>query len=935
MDNCDAAEVLKNLKTSFIAHVQKATPPIRENVTFEDVVGKSACSSQTSFKLYKHQLECFNALSQGKNVVLTASTGSGKTEAWLLYALAGKKRVLALYPTKALANDQSHRIAKYYKCYNFDVHEKGEAVYGAVVRYDGDTSKSKEVKGSLNTALVTITNPEMLLSLLKARRSLPRFDLVVLDEVDFYESHSFSLLVSLLKALFPSAQLVVISGTLSNPQDLANYLGNAVVISGKGFSVERRTYIVVGKEERLREVFVKHEKKLASLGVSSFQELVKRAFDLYYRSAEAGLNDLKSDLYEAFLKDKPEVEELLKEFKNCPETTIVFFPTINDAEAIGTPLGIPLHHPRKKGKERLTVERLLREGKLNMVGTVKTLLQGINVGTAKRVIHVGIPSLVREFLQREGRVGRDWNLSYSESIILPLGFDPKLISGAESLLAWSSLPPEATVFNPESAYVILYLGVIKKVLNLSLTNSEDKILEHFQLVDVNKALEKFEKLKFYEVESKNVDVVLTVKGTQSSVDKASFRDLVEYYQVGSIDIKERALVTSIERTGKGHYKVIEVPPNEVESQCISAAIDDYAATLYSWGIQPNFELDVELAKVLSRVMTTIYFQGEGFVEVNEVPQKVIWFVESRRRVNLLGKNDYAYKAISLDCGVFPKRNGYKFYTYAYLHEFNDVNYLDEGFAFFLTALRLMYGIKVDLLNYSIVGNFVKVWESEPIGLLAKMREGNFTVSGKKLDFPTFSNFLQTVKVDDLFKTVFFTVFPVRGGVDFSLARKRATDVAMKLFGYAKVLFGNAKVSISPNTIVVDYVGDGNGNYIYALTYNFSELGKTITLTFRDRKEFVDKVFTVLLGMEINEIITSGISIKDHMNKYMAQFIAEINVPASIKDNYGYDVSPSDFSSKSKEVLNSLLTPGANVSEEDIREMFRERAMVLQGLRNFL
>ncbi|MBW9140955.1 MAG: hypothetical protein K1T65_04535, partial [Candidatus Aramenus sp.] len=311
------------------------------------------------------------------------------------------------------------------------------------------------------------------------------------------------------------------------------------------------------------------------------------------------------------------------------------------------------------------------------------------------------------------------------------------------------------------------------------------------------------------------------------------------------------------------------------------------------------------------------------------------FVESRRRVNVLGKNDYAYKTISVDCGVFPKRNGYKFYTYAYLHEFNDVNYLDEGFAFFLTALRLMYGIKVDLLNYSIVGNFVKVWESEPIGLLAKMREGNFTVSGKKLDFPTFSNFLQTVKVDDLFKTVFFTVFPVRGGVDFSLARKRAIDVAMKLFGYAKVIFGNAKVSISPNTIVVDYVGDGNGNYIYALTYNFSELGKTVTLTFRDRKEFVDKVFTVLLGMEINEIITSGISIKDHMNKYMAQFITEINVPASIKDKYGYDVSPSDFSSKSKEVLNALLTPGANVSEEDIREMFRERAMVLQGLRNFL
>ncbi|MCI2414083.1 MAG: DEAD/DEAH box helicase [Candidatus Aramenus sp.] len=934
MDNCDTAEVLRKLKISFIANIQKGVPPVRENVTFEDVVGRpSACG--LTFKLYKHQFECFNALSQGKNVVLTAFTGSGKTEAWLLYALAKKKRVLALYPTKALANDQSHRIAKYYKCYNFDVHERGEAVYGDVVRYDGDTSASKGVKDSLDRALVTITNPEMLFSLLKARESLPRYDVVVLDEVDFYESHSFSLLVSLVKTLFPFAQLVVISGTLSNPQDLANFLGNAVVVSGKGFSVERRTYIVVGKEEKLREVFAKHRGELASLGVGSFDELVERAFNLYYRSVEAGLNDLKSDLYEAFLKDKPEVEELLGELKKCPETTIVFFPTINDAEATATPLGIPLHHSRRKKSERLAVERLLREGKPTMVGTVRTLLQGINVGTAKRVIHVGIPRLVREFLQREGRVGRDLNLGYSESVIIPLGFDPRLISGAKSLLAWSSLPPEATVFNPESAYVTLYLGVVKRVLSLPLTKDEERVLEHFQLADVNKARKKFEKLKFYEVGAKNVDVVLVVKGVPSSVEKASFRDLIEYYQVGAIDVRERALVESVKRTERGHYKVIEVPPSEVKPQCVRTAIDEYSVTLYSWGIQPNFELDVELAKVLSRVETTIYFQGEGFVEVNEVPQKVRWFVESRKMVNVGGKNDYAYKVISLNCGVFPRRNGYKYHTYAYLHEFSDVNYLEEGFAFFLTALRLMYGIKVDLLNYSIVGNLVKVWEREPIGLLSKMREGNFTVSGKKLDFPTFSNFLQTVKVDEIFKTVFFTVFPVRGGVDFSLARRRAIDVAMKLFGYAKVLFRDVKVLISPTTLVVDYVVDGNGNYIYSLTYNFSELGKTVTLTFRDRKEFVDKVFTVLLGMEINEIITNGISVKSQMNKYMAQFITEIDVPASIKNNYGYDVSPSDFSPRSKEILNALLTPGVSVGDKEIKEMFRERAMVLQGLRNFL
>ncbi len=935
MSNCDAPTVLRRLGISFIEEVIPGVPPTTESLTFEDIAGVSQCG--LNFKLYSHQLECFNALAQGKNVVLTASTGSGKTEAWLLYALAKRKRVLALYPTRALANDQSHRIAEYYRCYGYNVQEKGEAVYGDVVRYDGDTKSLKGVLGSFGTAMVTITNPEMLLTILKGRKALPQFELVVLDEVDFYESHSFSLLVSLVKELFSSAQIVVISGTLSNPQDLANFLGNAVVVNGRAFSVERRIYVVVGKEEKLREVFLKHRDSLSSLGVNSFDDLVRDAFSVYYHASEVGIKDLRSDLYEAFLKDKSEVEDLLKEFKGCPETTIVFFPSINDAESWTTPLGIPLHHSKKKKKERLEVEKGLRQGTVRMVGTVKTLLQGINVGSAKRVIHVGIPKLVKDFVQREGRVGRDWRLGYSESVIVPLGSDPRLLFGVRSLLTWARLPPEATVFNPSSAYVRLYLGVIKRALGLPTTRGEDELLDYFQLRDPGSVQEKFSKLKFYEVEDKNVDVVLYQNGKPTSSEKVSFKDMIEYYQPGSIDVRERAVVERIERTGEGHYKVVEVPPGEVGLECVKWAINEYEFAVKEWGIPPNFELDVELAKVQSKVMTTVYFQGEGFVEANEVPKGVTWFVESRKRIKVGQKLDYGYRRIDLRCNVFPRKSGYKFYTYAYLYEFNDTQGLDEGFAFLVTSLRLLYGIRTDLFNYALAGRVMKVWESEPIGLLAKMRDGDFEISGKRLDFPTFSRFLQVVNVDDVFKTVFFTVFPVRERVDFSLARKRAIDVAAKLFGYVNVLFKDVKVSISPGTLVLDYVTDAKGKGVYALTYNFSELGKTVTVVFEDKGKFLEKVFAVLLGLEIKEVIVSSseVSVKPRMNKYMAQFVNEIKVLELVKDNYGYDVSPSDFSAKAREVLNRLLTPGDNVSEEEIREMFKERAMVLQGLRNFV
>ena len=56
------------------------------------------------------QEAAWHSITSGANVLISAGTGSGKTEAAFLPALTTGRRIIALYPTKALLQDQVARI---------------------------------------------------------------------------------------------------------------------------------------------------------------------------------------------------------------------------------------------------------------------------------------------------------------------------------------------------------------------------------------------------------------------------------------------------------------------------------------------------------------------------------------------------------------------------------------------------------------------------------------------------------------------------------------------------------------------------------------------------------------------------------------------------------------------------------------------------------
>ena len=139
--------------------------------------------------LYAHQVEMFEKVRAGKNVVITTSTASGKTLAFLLPVLQEiledpLTRAIFIYPTKALASDQYRVLAPVLEYF-------GEGRISAGV-YDGDTmpAERSRVRKSAN---IILTNPEMLNAAFLPNHSKYGFDFIfanlkyiVIDELHSY-----------------------------------------------------------------------------------------------------------------------------------------------------------------------------------------------------------------------------------------------------------------------------------------------------------------------------------------------------------------------------------------------------------------------------------------------------------------------------------------------------------------------------------------------------------------------------------------------------------------------------------------------------------------------------------------------------------------------------------------------------------------------------
>jgi len=208
-------------------------------------------------KLYSHQERAIERISQGKNVVITTGTGSGKTECFLIpiinELLKEKEkgtldegvRAILIYPMNALANDQMKRlrdILMYYPSITFGVYngDTKETEKDAKAAYDEIhfNEDCEEIRSPLINELISreqmrATPPHILCTnyamlehmLLRPENDIifsnSKFKFVVLDEAHIYSGATgmeTALLLRRLKARIQtaerSAQFILTSATL-------------------------------------------------------------------------------------------------------------------------------------------------------------------------------------------------------------------------------------------------------------------------------------------------------------------------------------------------------------------------------------------------------------------------------------------------------------------------------------------------------------------------------------------------------------------------------------------------------------------------------------------------------------------------------------------------------------------------------------------------
>ncbi len=588
--------------------------PFLENVKCVDDYCCIKISELKSKLLYRHQLECYDALKSGLNVVLVSGTGSGKTEAWAFYAIERclqnqhrSFKILAIYPTIALEKDQGIRLKCYFESLGLNV------LIIDAKRYEELVSKyGKEgIRRLINSANLVLTNPAFFMTEVKnGFRRLGSFirnvDLIVIDELDYYGSKRATLLIKLLEITSKyftrkSFQVVITTATLDRPESLVDYLRKITgretrVISGKPFRSKNITYVIVGKVDTLtklynelkqyKDVFVKYFGPDYEHIFSNFETFISNIFRLRY---DLIINPLPEEV-EKIMENKwgllfefrepydDEFIELITDYINDDGLTIVFCRDIKEANIIhrrviqkcidrtGNPnkceFLIRVHHHLIDPKEREEIEKFAREGQIKIIVSVKTLAQGIDIGFAKRIIHTYIPFEVRDFIQKEGRKGRREGM-ISETIIFPFGNWYIFVNGFESFRKWLEMGAELLIVNPENYYVKLFHALYKqhKRRSRELTPEEKVLINGVaKLCDTRK---EWRKINFYEhspaysIPVKYIEIEGDRITSKLSDVEISHRDLVEKYQPGFIDYSDFTVaLTNAEKFEGGVRKVV-------------------------------------------------------------------------------------------------------------------------------------------------------------------------------------------------------------------------------------------------------------------------------------------------------------------------------------------------------------------------------------------
>lgn len=335
----------------------------------------------------------FKLISENKNVVITAPTGSGKTFSAFMVILSelfklSKRReledkVYCVYvsPLRALDNDIYKNLMIPLSEISREMKNIGEIRIGIRT---GDITPYEKQKQLRKPPHILITTPESLAIILNSRRFVEKLkDIrwVIVDEIH---------------ELASSKRGVHLTLTLERLQEMCN---NEFVRIGLGATLhpieEAAKFLVGFEDDKPRDCTIVDVTWFKPFDV----KLICPTDDIIYTDAET-LNNL---MYK-------ELERIIEKHR----TTLIFTNTRSGTERV-------VHHLKKSGRFdedliaahhgslsrdiRWDVENRLKEGKLKAVVSSTSLELGIDIGYIDVVTQIGSPKSVSRCVQRIGRSG--------------------------------------------------------------------------------------------------------------------------------------------------------------------------------------------------------------------------------------------------------------------------------------------------------------------------------------------------------------------------------------------------------------------------------------------------------------------------------------------------------------------------------------------------
>ncbi|MEM4281081.1 MAG: DEAD/DEAH box helicase [Candidatus Caldarchaeum sp.] len=769
----DTSDLLQRLGYDYHVFVEKAVTPPTVDEKFGDILlalklsTRARCLELAGKKLYVHQKKALESLSEGCNLILKAGSGSGKTEAWFLYSAKCKVKTLAVYPTLALSNDQQERLHDYCSALGMN------AVPIDAVRKD-EYVRQMEAKGLRNllaNADIVVTNPAYLLNELKRIGSnkssylktfLTACGLIVLDEFDFYGPRSISMLLTMMQLvaemLNPKIQVTVMTATLQDPYAVAEILTSingrpSRIVDGEPFHPENRTYLVLGKSlVKLWRMIRSQTQKLRETGVGDdviqclkdFNSFRMNFFKVIEASSAAGL-----DIPEYF----EDPSEILKHYASDESLTIVFTNSISSAEEmcrrilsrLDSSRTVATHHHLLLKSQRREIEEAARTGTVKMIFTPRTLSQGIDIGTVRRVVHLGLPKNIREFRQREGRKGRRPDIEWTETIVIPYSqWDRDLLSrGVEVFRKWSGLPLERAVVNADNLYSRLFksLFAFQSPLLRKKMDKDDMLFLRSLGLESDGLLTKTGKMTWLKMNFYEFAPPYGIKrwrvaedGTLRNLEDISHVDLVEKFQPGSIEPSSDGVVFEV-RVGGSKGRVVtavvvdDLNPSKLRRHdALAPVLEEYERVKLRWGESPSLRRDFYTGRISSEVHLVVHAPSNGFGLYTKFPNRVEWRIASgRKQLINVGEKTYVSRLVKSIEVPTPTYGMYSDYTYGLSVEASPVDdpmLLKLGACLLLIVLRRLHNISLDLLKYGVLvlgeRKVIVLHETESACLLPKI-----------------------------------------------------------------------------------------------------------------------------------------------------------------------------------------------------------------------